>query len=216
MIELYTWNTSNGRKISIALEEMQLPYTVHPIDIYAGDQFSDAFTAITPNNKIPAIRDTETGLTIFESGAILLYLAEKSGQFLASDPAARWETIQWVMWQMGGFGPILGQTAHFLHYNAGASDYSANRFLIETRRLYGVLDGQLAGREFIAGEYSIADMAVWPWVSRFEHQKIDLEEFPYVFDWYVRMAARPAVQKGYGVPGGEEPPSIPSDRALRS
>ncbi|WFL77723.1 glutathione S-transferase N-terminal domain-containing protein [Altererythrobacter arenosus] len=209
MIELYTWNTSNGRKISIALEEMRIPYTVHAIDIYAGDQFSDAFNAITPNNKIPAIRDTETGQTLFESGAILLYLAEISGQFLASDPAKRWETIQWVMWQMGGFGPILGQAAHFLHYNAGASDYSANRFLTETRRLYAVLDGQLAGREFIVGEYSIADIAVWPWVSRFEHQKIDLEEFPCVLDWYVRVAGRSAVQKGYGVPDVTERPAMP-------
>ncbi|QKG70639.1 glutathione S-transferase family protein [Erythrobacter mangrovi] len=209
MIELYTWNTSNGRKISIALEEMELPYKVHPINIYEGEQFSDAFTKVTPNNKIPAIRDSETGLTIFESGAILFYLAEKSGRFLATDPATRWATIQWLMWQMGGFGPILGQTAHFMHYNAGASDYSAERFSKEAQRLYSVLDGQLSDREYIVGEYSIADMAVWPWTSRFEHQKIDLDAYPNVREWYLRIAERPAVLKGYAVPGTAERPAIP-------
>lgn len=209
MIELYTWNTSNGRKISIALEEMELPYEVHPINIYDGEQFSDGFTKVTPNNKIPAIRDSETGLTIFESGAILLYLAEKSGRFLPTDPATRWATIQWLMWQMGGFGPILGQTAHFMHYNAGASDYSAERFSKEAQRLYAVLDGQLADREYIAGEYSIADMAVWPWASRFEHQKIDLAAYPNVREWYLRIAERPAVLTGYAVPDAAERPAMP-------
>lgn len=210
MIELFSWNTSNGRKVSIALEEMKLPYSVHPIDIYKGDQFSEEFTAVTPNNKIPAIKDGETGLTIFESGAILLYLAEKSGQFLSTEPARRWETIQWVMWQMGGFGPIMGQAAHFLRYNAGVSEYSADRFLTEAKRLYSVLDGQLAGREYIAHDYSIADMAIWPWVSRFEHQTIDLTEYPNVLDWYLRVAERPAVQAGYAVPDRNERPAMPS------
>ncbi|TNE59185.1 MAG: glutathione S-transferase [Sphingomonadales bacterium] len=210
MIELYTWNTSNGRKVSIALEEMDLPYRLRPINIYAGDQFSDAFTAVTPNNKIPAIRDEDTGLTIFESGAILIYLAEKSGRFLSTDPVMRWETIQWLMWQMGGFGPILGQAAHFNHYNAGVSEYSADRFLTEARRLYGVLDGRLADRDYIAGDYSIADMAIWPWASRFEHQKIDLHEFPNVLKWYLRLAERPAVLKGYAVPDHSERPAMPS------
>lgn len=212
MIELYTWNTSNGRKVSIALEEMNIPYDVRPIDIYSGIQFSAAFTAVTPNNKVPVVRDLETGLTIFESGAILLYLAEKSGLFLPREPVARWEAVQWLMWQMGGFGPILGQTAHFNHYNAGSSEYSADRFLAEARRLYGVLNGQLTERDYVAGDYSIVDMAIWPWVSRFKHQKIDLQEFPSVLQWYLRVAERPAVLKGYAVPDKKERPALPSSQ----
>lgn len=209
MIDLYTWNTSNGRKVSIALEEMEMPYRVHPIDIYKGEQFSERFRAVTPNSKIPAIHDSETGITLFESGAILLYLAEKSGKFLSPDPVVRWETVQWLMWQMGGFGPILGQAAHFLRYNVGVSAYSAERFLTETKRLYSVLDGLLADREHLAGEYSIADMAIWPWVSRFEHQTIDLAHYPNVKEWYLRLACRPAILRGYAIPDRSERPAIP-------
>lgn len=198
MIDLYTWTTPNGRKISIALEEMGLPYEAHAVDIGKGEQFAPEFLAISPNNKIPAIRERETGFHLMESGAILLWLAEKTGRFLPQD--ARWEVIEWLMWQMGGFGPMLGQAHHFLRHKAGTSDYAEERYAGEAERLYGVLDRRLEGRDFIAGDYSIADMAAWPWASRFEWQGIDLAAFPNVRDWYLRIADRPAVQRGYDVP----------------
>lgn len=198
MIDLYTWNTPNGRKVSILLEELGVPYTAHAIDITQGDQMKPEFLAVSPNNKIPAIRDRETGVRLMESGAILLYLAEKYGWFF---PAAhRIEIYEWLMWQMGGFGPMLGQAHHFLKYNRGLSVYAEKRYGEEARRLYGVLDRQLEGREYIAVEYSIADMACWPWVSRHEWQGIDLRDYPSVRTWYRRIAERPAVQRGYHVP----------------
>jgi len=203
MIDLYTWTTPNGRKVSILLEELGLDYEVHPIDITAGAQHDPDFLKISPNNRIPAIVDREAGLSLMESGAIMLYLAEKTGRFLPAGEA-RWRTIEWLMWQMGGLGPMLGQTHHFLKYNKGKAPYAEERYWGETRRLYGVLDTQLTGRDYIAGtgrgEYSIADMASWPWISRFEWQEIDLGDFPAVRDWYVRIAERSAVQKGYHVP----------------
>lgn len=200
MIDLYTWTTPNGRKVSIALEEMGLPYTAHAVDIGKNEQFAPEFLAIAPNNRIPAIVDRDTGTALMESGAILIYLADKTGQLLAPSGEARARAIEWLMWQMGGFGPMLGQAHHFLKFNPDASAYASKRFADETRRLYGVLDRRLAGHAFVAGEYSIADIAIWPWASRYEWQQIDLAEFPNVRRWYLEIAARPAVQRGYHVP----------------
>ena len=163
MIDLYTWSTPNGRKVSIALEELGLEYTVHAIDIGKNQQFDPAFLAISPNNKIPAIVDRDTGLAMMESGAILLYLAEKCGKLLGSD---RWETLQWLMLQMGGVGPMLGQAHHFLRFNPGKAPYAEERFKTEAARLYGVLDARLGDHEYLADDYSIADIATWPWISR--------------------------------------------------
>ena len=199
MIDLYTWTTPNGRKVSIALEEMDLPYEAHAIDITKDEQFASDFLKISPNNKIPAIVERDTGFHLMESGAILLWLAEKTGKLMPSG-AARWQVTEWLMWQMAGLGPMLGQTHHFVKYNKGVSDYAENRFQSEGKRLYGVLNKQLEGQDFIAGDYSIADIAVWPWISRFEWQEIDITAFPNVRDWYVRLAERPAVQRGYQQP----------------
>lgn len=202
MIDLYSWTTPNGRKVSILLEELGIEYKTHPIDISKDEQFDPDFLKIAPNNRIPAIVDHDTGIQMMETGAIMLYLAEKHDRFLPKDD--RWATIEWLMWQMGGVGPMLGQVHHFVKYNPGKSEYSEERYSKEAKRLYGVLDRRLEGREFIAGsgkgEYSIADMACWPWISRFDWQQIDLSEFPNVKNWYVRIAERPAVQRGYQVP----------------
>ena len=199
MIDLHTWNTPNGRKVSIMLEEVGLPYRVHAVDIGKEQQFTPEFLAISPNNKIPALVDSDSDQPLMESGAILIYLADKTHQLLPAD-ARRYTVLQWLMWQMGGFGPMLGQTHHFFHYNRGKSDYAEARFLAETQRLYGVLDRQLARGQFVAGDYSIADIAIWPWVSRYEWQSVDLHAFPNVLRWYVEIAVRPAVQRGYHVP----------------
>jgi GST-like protein len=200
VIDLYTWTTPNGRKVSIALEEMGLPYRAHPIDIGKDEQFAPDFLKIAPNNRIPAIVDNDTGLSLMESGAILIYLADKTGKLLARDGEDRYRAIEWLMWQMGGPGPMLGQVHHFVKYNKGKSEYAEGRYLKEARRLYGVLDRRLEGRAFVAGDYSIADIAIWPWISRFEWQTIDLNAYPNVRRWYLAIAARPAVQKGYKVP----------------
>ncbi|MEO0363137.1 MAG: glutathione S-transferase N-terminal domain-containing protein [Pseudomonadota bacterium] len=209
MIDLYTWGTPNGRKVSIALEEMGLPYKVHPINILEDEQFAPAFLKISPNNKIPAIVDHDAGgQSVFETGAILLYLAEKTGRFMPKDAAGRIAVHEWLMWQMGGFGPMLGQAHHFLRFNPGKSEYAEERFGSETKRLYGVLDRRLATSAHVAGdEITIADFAIWPWASRFEWQRIDLGDFPHVRDWYVRLAARDGVKAGYDVPeAGNEIP----------
>jgi GSH-dependent disulfide-bond oxidoreductase len=200
VIDLYTWTTPNGRKVSIALEEMGLPYTSHAIDIGKDEQFKPEFLKISPNNRIPAIVDRDANLSLMESGAILIYLADKTGKFLPKNGDARYRVIEWLMWQMGGVGPMLGQAHHFLKYNAGKAPYAEERYFKEAQRLYGVLDRRLAGRDFIVDEYSIADMATWPWISRFEWQRIDLNQFPNVKRWYTAIANRPAVQKGYKVP----------------
>lgn len=201
MIDLYTWGTPNGRKVSIALEEMRLPYKVHPINISKDDQFAPAFLKISPNNKIPAIVDNETGQSVFESAAILVYLAEKTGSFMPASGPDRIAMMEWLMWQMGGFGPMLGQTHHFLHFNPGKAPYAEDRFAAETQRLYGVLDKRLADVEFVAGaEMSIADFAIWPWASRYEWQRVDLAAFPNVKRWYLALAAREGFKKGYDVP----------------
>ena len=197
MIDLYTWATPNGRKISIALEEMGLEYRVHPVNIGADEQFAPDFLRISPNNKIPAIVDRDGGRSLMESGAILLYLSEKTGRLRGPDP---WVTLEWLMLQMGGVGPMLGQAHHFLRFNAGKAAYAEARYGAEARRLYGVLDRRLADRAWLADEYSIADIATWPWISRFEWQGIDFGEFLNLKRWYVEMAARPAVQRGYDVP----------------
>lgn len=207
MIDFYTWTTPNGRKVSILLEELGADYKAHAIDIGKGEQHAPAFLAISPNNKIPAIHDHDTGMSIMESAAIMIYLAEKYGKFLPGSGRGRTDVLQWLMWQMGGLGPMLGQVHQFVHYNKGISAYAEERFTKEAMRLYGVLDTQLQDNEFIAGDYSIADMACWPWISRYEWQEMDLNRYPHVQRWYKQLLAREAVQKGYHVP--KQMPSIP-------
>ena len=207
MIDLYTWSTPNGRKVSIMLEECGLAYAAHAVDINKDEQFKPDFLKISPNNRIPAIVDRDTGVALFESGAILMYLADKTGKFWSKEPKARWQTVQWVMWQMGGLGPMLGQVHHFAKFNPGKAPYAEERFLKEAQRLYGVMDRQLALTPYIAGDYSIADMAIWPWISRYEWQGVDLGKFPAVKRWYVDIANRPAVKRGYDVPVKQ--PGIP-------
>jgi GST-like protein len=216
MIDLYTWATPNGRKVSIALEELGLPYAVFPINIAEGEQFSDEFTAISPNQKIPAIVDRENGMTLMESGAILMYLADKAGRLLPADPIHYWNTVQWLMWQKSAFGPVLGLALHYLKFNPGRSAYSEEHIRKETHRLYAVLDSQLASRRYIIGDhYTIADIATWPWVARHEYQTVDLEDYPQVLDWYLRIAERPAVQAGWAVPMRDDVP-VPAGYHLRS
>ena len=197
MIDLYTWATPNGRKISIALEEFGLDYTVHAVNIGKDEQFAPDFLAISPNNKIPAIVDNENGRAMMESGAILIYLADKCDSFWGDD---RYVTLEWLMLQMGGVGPMLGQAHHFLRFNAGKAPYAEERYAAEAKRLYKVLDTRLQDRDFLAGSYSIADMATWPWISRYEWQGIDWSDYPNLKRWYLALADRPQVQKGYDVP----------------
>jgi GST-like protein len=203
MIELYAYNTPNGRKIPVALEEMGLPYNVHVVDITKDQQLKPDFLRISPNNKIPAIVDTEgpggVPLSVFESGAILLYLGEKTGQFLPADLRARVPVLEWLMWQMGGFGPMLGQVHHFLTVNGDDQRYGLERFMKETRRLYGVLDRRLAEVEFVAGALSVADFAILGWAWRHERHQVDMADFPNVRRWYDLLMARPAVQRGFAV-----------------
>ncbi len=201
MIDFYTWTTPNGRKVSIMLEETGLPHRVIPVDITDGQQFEPDFLKISPNNKIPAIVDHDANINLMESGAILIYLAEKTGEYLPAQGEARARTIEWLMFQMGGVGPMLGQTHHFVTFNPDASAYATERFGNETIRLYGVLDKRLRETPYLAGrEYSIADIATWPWISRFEWQQIELTKFSNVCRWYKDIAERPAVQRGYVVP----------------
>jgi len=207
MIDLYTWGTPNGRKVSIMLEEVGLPYTVHTVDIGADEQFAPDFLAISPNNKIPAIVDPNgpdgAPISLFESGAILVYLAEKTGSDLwPTDPRQRLETLQWLMFQMGGLGPFLGQANHFLHFAKEDVPYAKNRYRTEAHRLYGVMDKRLSEVAYMAGDtYSIADVASYPWVMRYDWHEIDLEHrCPRVWDWLQRIGERPAVIKGMAVP----------------
>ena len=205
MIDLYTWTTPNGRKVSIMLEECGLPYRTHPINIGKDEQFTPQFVAINPNSKIPAIIDADgpdgRPLTIFESGAILIYLAEKTGRFLAPNGRARSAALQWLMFQMGGVGPIFGQVHHFLRAAKQSVPYAIERYGREKDRLYGGLDKHLKEHQYLAGEYSIADIATYPWVARYEWHKTDLAAVPNVKRWYDAMSARPAVQRGMAVPG---------------
>ena len=200
MIDLYTWATPNGRKVSILLEELGVDYTVFPVNIGAGEQHKPAFLENSANNKIPAIVDHENGMQLMESGAILIYLSDKYKQFFANDLLERSRITEWVMWQMGGLGPMLGQVHHFTHFNPGKSTYAEERFQSEAARLYKVLDSRLSGRKFICDSYSIADIACWPWVSRYQRQQIDLRNFPNVRGWYQRILEREAVQRGYHIP----------------
>ena len=207
MIELYTWKTSNGRKASVMLEECGLDYNVHPINIGQDDQFTDAYIAINPNSKIPAIIDSDgpggKPYTVIESGAILMYLAEKTGKFMPQEMAARYDVIQWLMFQMGGIGPIFGQVHHFKRAAKEQVPYAIERYMKECLRLYGVLDRRLDGRPYLAGaELSIADFATLPWVFRHDWQEVDLSSFANVKRWYDELMARPAVQRGMDVPAG--------------
>jgi GST-like protein len=204
VIDLYTWSTPNGRKVSIMLEETGLPYRLHPIDIGKGEQFRPEFLAISPNNRIPAIVDPEgpdgRPFQLFESGAILLYLSWKTGLLLPRKTAAQFQALQWLMFQMGGVGPMFGQVHHFLRAAPEPVPYAIERYTRETRRLYKVLDGHLAGHDYLASEYSVADIATYPWVARHEWHKVDLNEFPAVKRWFDVVGARPAVQAGMKIP----------------
>jgi GST-like protein len=203
-IELWTWNTPNGRKISVALEEMGLPYTVKTVNIATGEQFAPDFLAFSPNNRIPAIKDPEgpdgAPITVFESGAILIYLGVKTGLFWPADLRGQVPVLEWLMWQMGGFGPMPGQVHHFLQVeNEQDRRYGLERYSKETRRLYGVADRRLAQVEFFAGDISIADFAILGWAWRHERHQVDLADFPNVKRWYDAMMARPATQRGFAV-----------------
>ncbi len=202
MIDLYYWTTPNGHKITIFLEEVGLPYTLKPINIATGEQFNPAFLKIAPNNRIPAIVDQAPAdggvpVSIFESGAILQYLAEKTGQYLPTSLRGRAQVMEWLFWQMGGLGPMLGQNHHFGTYAPEKIPYAITRYVKETARLYGVLDDQLEDREFICGEYSIADMACYPWIVPHTLQQQDLADFPHLKRWFDQIQTRPAVQRAY-------------------
>lgn len=202
MIDLYYWTTPNGHKITIFLEEAELPYTIVPINIGKGDQFQPEFLKISPNNRIPAIVDREPAdggdpISVFESGAILLYLAEKTGKLIPQDSRGRVDVLQWLFWQMGGLGPMAGQNHHFSQYAPEKIPYAINRYVNETGRLYAVLDKQLRDREFVAGEYSIADIAIYPWIVPYDRQGQKLEDFPNVQRWFEAIKVRPATIRAY-------------------
>ena len=204
MIDFYTWTTPNGRKVSIMLEEVALPYRVHPINIGKGEQFAAEYLKINPNGKIPTIVDTEgpdgMPIAMMESGAILIYLARKTGKLFPPPGRAMYEALEWLMFQMGGVGPFFGQAHHFLRAAKEQVPYAIERYLKETRRLYGVLNGRLKDHEYLAQDYSIADIATYPWVARYEWHKTDLNDFPHVKRWFDAISARPAVQRGMNVP----------------
>lgn len=203
MIDLYYWSTPNGHKVAIALEEMALEYQIFPINIMQNDQFQPDFLSISPNNKIPAIVDqngpNDQPISVFESGAILQYLGRKTGLFYPVEEQERVEVEQWLMWQMGGLGPMLGQNHHFNKFAPERIDYAIDRYSNETKRLYKVLNQQLIGQRYVAGEYSIADMAILPWLLRHDWQGIDLEDYPQVKDYVTRLTARPAIQKALSI-----------------
>lgn len=204
MIDLYYWTTPNGHKVTMFLEESGLPYIIHPINIGQGDQFKPEFLRIAPNNRIPAIvdqapQDGGEPISLFESGAILQYLAEKTGQFLSTDLRVRTETLQWLYWQMGGLGPMAGQNHHFNVYTPVKIEYAIDRYVRETGRLYGVLNKHLEQRDFIAGDYSIADMASYPWIVSHQRQSQNLDDFPHLKRWFERISARPATERAYAL-----------------
>ncbi len=219
-IDLFYWPTPNGWKISIMLEECELPYTVVPIDIGKGDQFKTEFLAISPNNKMPAIVDPDgpggQPISVFESGAILQYLGRKTGRFYPGEERRRVEVDEWLFWQMGGFGPMLGQTHHFRIYAPEQIPYAVDRYTNETNRLYGVMDKRLAEREFLAGEYSIADMACVGWAKLWERQGQDIEDFPNVKRWLDAILARPAAQRGLAVSAENRGTTDMQDPAVRA
>lgn len=204
MIDFYYWTTPNGHKVTMFLEEAKLPYKIIPVNISAGDQFKPEFLAVAPNNRIPAIVDHAPAgggarISIFESGAILLYLAEKTGRFIPADIGGRADTLQWLFWQMGGLGPMAGQNHHFKQYAPEKLPYAIDRYVNETNRLYGVLNRRPADRRFVAGDYSIADMASYPWIVPHERQGQNLDDFPHLKRWYREIAARPATTRAYAV-----------------
>ena len=200
MYDLYTWGTPNGRKVSIMLEELGLEYKVHAVNITRDEQFKPEFLEISPNNKIPALVDREEGCALMESGAIMIYLADKLGKLLPASGPERYNVLQWLMMQMGSVGPMLGQTHHFVKFNKGKSEYAEQRYSSETNRIYGVLDKRLSRAEFLADTYSIADIATWPWISRFEWQEIEFSNYLNLLRWYLEIADRPATNSGYDVP----------------
>ena len=210
MIDLYTWFTPNGRKVSLMLEECGLDYTTHAINIAKDEQFASDFLKISPNNKIPAIFDNDNGKSLMESGAIMMYLANKSGKFWPQGPDEKWSTVEWLMFQMGGVGPMFGQCHHFTKYNSGIAQYAEDRYRNETKRPYGVMNERLGKSAYLAcKEYTIADMAVWPWVARFDWQTVDLNEFPNVRRWYLEILDRPATRRGWNVPVNEQEIPMP-------
>ncbi len=211
MIDLYSWATPNGHKVHIMLEECKLPYAVHAVDIGTGDQFKPEFLAISPNNKIPAMVDSEgpdgKPISVFESGAMLIYLAGKTGKFMPKSDRAKYEVLQWVMFQMGGLGPMLGQNHHFRLYAPDKIEYAINRYTNEAKRLYGVLDKRLSASPFVGGKaYSIADMAIWPWLRNWKNQGIELSDYPHVKAWFELIEKRPAVQKAIQVLAAQRKP----------
>ena len=223
MIELHSWPTPNGLKVSIFLEEAELEHQIVPVDIGKGAQFDPHFLSFSPNNRIPAILDRAPAdggepIGVFESGAILVYLAEKTGRFLPTEPRARTEVLQWLFWQIGGLGPMAGQNGHFNIYAPEKLPYAITRYINETARLYGVLDRRLAGRDYLAGDYSIADMACYPWIVPYEAHKMALADYPNLQAWFDRIAARPAVQRAYHEKdaryGRREAPMTPEEHAL--
>ena len=202
MLDLYYWTTPNGHKITIFLEEAQVPYRIIPVNISKGEQFAPEFLRISPNNRIPAIVDHDpsdggAAVSVFESGAILLYLAEKTGKFIAQDLRGRTEVTEWLFWQMAGLGPMAGQNHHFGHYAPEKISYAIDRYVKETNRLYGVLNKRLKDREYIAGAYGIADMACYPWIVPWQRQQQNLDEFPHLKRWFEQIQARPAVERAY-------------------
>lgn len=220
MIDLYTWPTPNGHKVHIMLEETGLEYTVHPINIHKGDQFQPDFLAISPNNKMPAIIDRDgpggSAYAMFESGAILMYLADKTGKLLPEPMRERYDVVQWLMFQMGSVGPMLGQAHHFLGYAPEKIPYAMDRYRNEANRLYGVIDRRLAEHEYLAGDYSIADIAVWPWLRRPERQGVDREQYPNFMRWFAAIESRPAVQRGVQVLAEHQSTGTLSDEARRN
>jgi len=220
MIDLYTWPTPNGHKIHIMLEECKLPYRVHPINIGQGDQFQPEFLKISPNNKIPALVDSDgpdgKPISLFESGAILVYLAAKTGKFMPKGDRAKYEVLQWLMFQMGGLGPMLGQAHHFRIYAPEKIDYAVNRYTNEAKRLYGVLDKRLQTSPWIGGKsYSIADIAIFPWLRSWQNQGIDWADYPHAKAWFDKIAARPAVQKAVQVLADARKPLV-DDKARQN
>lgn len=209
MIELYTWSTPNGRKISIALEEMVLAYEVHSVNINRNEQFAPDFLKISPANKIPAIVDRDNGQSVFESGAILMYLGDKTGLLYPTELKLRTQVHEWLMWQMSAVGPYLGRAHYFLKYHAGKAPFAETWFAEEAKRIYTVLNTRLAAREFMCGGYTIADIATFPWIARHQWQRIGLDAYPNVRRWYLAIAARPAVIRGYRVPDASAEIPVP-------
>jgi GSH-dependent disulfide-bond oxidoreductase len=220
MIDLYYWTTPNGHKITLFLEEVRLPYTIHPVNLSRGDQFKPEFLAISPNNRIPAIVDNDPGdggvpVSVFESGAILVYLAEKTGRFLAPDLRGRMVALEWLFWQVGGLGPMAGQNHHFKQYAREKLAYAIERYVNETNRLYGALNKRLADRAFVAGDYSIADMAAYPWIVPHEAQGQKLDDFLHLKRWFEVIKARPATQRAYAIAAAINTTPILSDEESR-